>query len=95
MKKVIFKVLKYFAYTLLALFITANLFVILSGRFYLYKGVANTYLVGETGPTIYDLDVFPYSTLKKGENVSLRRPQLTCQFIHSFYGRPYACDNSS
>ena len=41
--------------------------MILSGRFYLYKGIANTYLVGEAGPTIYDLDVFPYATIKKGE----------------------------
>jgi CubicO group peptidase (beta-lactamase class C family) len=51
----------------LALMITINLFIVLTGRFYIYKGVANTYLIGETGPTIYDLDVFPYSTLKAGQ----------------------------
>jgi CubicO group peptidase (beta-lactamase class C family) len=30
----------------------------------MYKGIANTYLVGKSGPTIYDLDVFYYSTIK-------------------------------
>lgn len=62
-------------YTLLALFISLNLFVILSGRFYLYKGIANTYLVGESGPTIYDLDVFAYSTLEKGQGEELTLAQ--------------------
>lgn len=66
MKKLLRKILKYTLYTVLALLITANLFIVLTGRFYIYKGVANTYLVGQTGPTIYDLDVFPYSTLKAG-----------------------------
>ena len=71
MKKIILKVLKYFAFTIIALLITVNLFIILSGRFYLYKGVANTYLVGKTGPTIYDLDVFYYSTVEAAEEVSV------------------------
>lgn len=66
MKTLLRKLLKFTLFFLLALFITVNLFVILCGRFYLYKGIANTYLVGETGPTIYDLDVFPYTTIKKG-----------------------------
>ena len=70
MKKLFFKVLKYFAFTVIALIITVNLFIILSGRFYLYKGVANTYLVGKSGPTIYDLDVFPHSTVEAGEDVA-------------------------
>lgn len=52
----------------MALFITVNLFIVLSGRFYMYKGIANTYLIGETGPTIYDLDIFPYSTVKASLN---------------------------
>jgi len=45
------------------LLITLNLFIILSGRFYLYKGIANTYLVGKTGPSIYDLRLSPYSKI--------------------------------
>ena len=34
----------------------------------MYKGIANTYLKGKTGPTIYDLDVFPYSTVEASTN---------------------------
>lgn len=42
--------------------------ILLSGRFYLYKGIYNTYLVGKLGPSIYDLEVFPYSTVQKSKN---------------------------
>lgn len=52
---------------LLAIIILVNLFIVLSGRFYLYKGIANTYLKGKSGPDIYDLEVFPYSTIRKAE----------------------------
>lgn len=55
--KLLKKILKNFLYVFIALFITANLYVILSGRFYLYKGIYYTYLQGKTGPTIYDIDV--------------------------------------
>lgn len=60
------KTFKFFAFTILGLFIIANLFILLTGRTYLYKGMMSTYLVGKTSPTIYDLDVFPYRTVKKG-----------------------------
>ena len=70
MKKIILKSLKYFAYTLLAILITVNLFIVLSGRFYIYKGVANTYLVGKMGPGIYDKDIFAYSTIKSPKDKS-------------------------
>ncbi len=56
-------------FTLLFLVITANLFIILSGRFYLYKGIASTYLKGKSGPGIYDKDVFVYSTIKHSDDV--------------------------
>ena len=58
-----FKTIKVIFSLLLVLLITLNLFIILSGRFYLYKGIANTYLVGKTGPSIYDLRLFPYSKI--------------------------------
>ena len=57
------KVLKFSGILFIAVFLTANIFILLSGKFYIYTGISNTYLVGETGPTIYDLDVFPYSTI--------------------------------
>ncbi len=61
--KLLKKTLRFFLYSLVALIIGLNLFVILSGRFYLYKGFVNTYMVGEMGPTIYDLNVFHNDTL--------------------------------
>jgi hypothetical protein len=38
------KALKIIGLSLLVIILGLNLFVILSGRFYLYKGVADTYL---------------------------------------------------
>ena len=63
--KKLLKALRIFAYFILFIFISLNLFVILSGRTYLYKGIANTYLKGKTGPGIYDLDIFAHSTIPK------------------------------
>ena len=76
--KSIYKLLKYLVFFIVAFLITANLFILLSGRFYLYKGIANTYFVGEMSPTIYDLDVFPYSTIKASDEVSdlLKHPNF-------------------
>lgn len=69
---------------LLALVLLVNLFILLSGRFYLYKGIANTYLIGKTGPDIYDLEVFPHSRIQKAKqtfqweiNEKLNSQQLT------------------
>lgn len=55
------------------------MFIVLSGRFYLYKGIANTYLVGKTSPGIYDLDVFPYTTISKGETTGWKEVESTKQ----------------
>lgn len=56
-------------FTLLFILVSLNLFILLSGRFYLYKGIANTYLVGKSGPGIYDRDVFAYSTIKRADEI--------------------------
>lgn len=45
--------------------VIVNLFILLSGRYYLYSGIAKTYLRGKLGPTIYDLELFPVNTIKK------------------------------
>lgn len=65
------KTLKYTFLFIFALLILVNLYIVLSGRFYIYKGVANTYLKGQTGPGIYDLKVFPYKTIHKNGTSSL------------------------
>ena len=62
--QIIKKLIKFISYFILAILIIANLFIILSGRFYLYKGIANTYLKGRSGPSIYDKDVFFNNTIQ-------------------------------
>jgi hypothetical protein len=64
MKRILKKTGKILLYSFIALFLSVNAFILLSGRLYMYKGIANTYLVGRSGPTIYDLDVFYYSTIE-------------------------------
>lgn len=58
------KLLRYLLYFLLVVLIGGNLFIVLTGRYYLYSGIAKTYLIGKKGPTIYDLDVFPKATIE-------------------------------
>lgn len=67
--KAVRKLVRITLFTLLFILISANLFIILSGRFYLYKGIANTYLKGKSGPGIYDRDVFAYSTIKRADHI--------------------------
>lgn len=61
------KAIRSILYTILALFVIANLYIVLSGRYYIYKGIRYTYLVGQSGPSIYELDVFPYVTVNKAD----------------------------
>jgi CubicO group peptidase (beta-lactamase class C family) len=63
--KIIKKSLRYLVYLLILVIVGLNLFVILSGRFYLYKGFVNTYMKGKMGPGIYDKDIFFSSEIKK------------------------------
>jgi CubicO group peptidase (beta-lactamase class C family) len=67
MFRVLKNILRGIGFFLLGVFILLNLFIILSGRFYLYKGIRHTYLIGKTGPGIYDVDVFANATIHKAE----------------------------
>ncbi len=58
------KLVRGFLWFVVAILLSVNVFILLSGRFYLYKGVYFTYLSGETSPTIYDKDKFHSSTLQ-------------------------------
>lgn len=62
--RIVKKVLKGLLIFVLSIFLLANLFILFSGRTYLYKGIYNTYLQGKTGPDIYDLDVFAYTSIE-------------------------------
>jgi CubicO group peptidase (beta-lactamase class C family) len=59
-------VLRTLGYFILAVFLLANAAIVLSGRYYIYTGIRHTYLQGKTGPSIYDLDVFPTATISNG-----------------------------
>lgn len=64
--KALKKITRVILYVLVGIFISVNGIIILTGRFYLYKGIANTYLKGRSGPTIYDLDTFHNAEMEKG-----------------------------
>ena len=58
------KALKFIGFTLLGVFILINLYIVLSGKYYIYSGVAKTYLRGKKGPGIYDFDFFYNAKIK-------------------------------
>lgn len=58
---------KYVLWMLLIIFLAANLFILITGRSYLYKGVLNTYLQGRSGPDIAERDIFPNRRLKTAD----------------------------
>lgn len=58
MVRFIKKFFKWFGILVVVLLIIGNLSIILTGRFYIYKGIANTYFRGHIRPNIYDQDVF-------------------------------------
>jgi CubicO group peptidase (beta-lactamase class C family) len=59
------KATRFLLFFLLAVIILVNLFIVLSGRYYIYTGIRHTYLVGQMGPNIYERDIFPYKTLDR------------------------------
>src|SRR4051812_16560904 len=60
--KLLKKILKWF----LIILVIINLVIIISGKTYIYKGAANTYLVGRTGPDIDEYKIFPIREIKSG-----------------------------
>lgn len=72
------KALYFIGISLCVLIIFLNLFILISGRFYLYKGIYYTYLHGKTAPGIFDKDVFYSSKIKKDpESISWKKSTRT------------------
>lgn len=94
---VLFKIAKFFVRLFVLIILIANLFILLSGRFYLYKAIANTYFRGRSGPSIYDRDAFAYQALKPAKEIfywkkSYKNRSLTSdeeQFIQSLKGQSF------
>lgn len=61
------KVLKFLAKTILVVFVILNLIILCSGRWYLYKGLANTYLKGRSGPSATEYQIFHNRTIAAGK----------------------------
>lgn len=53
------KTIKKILFLLIVVLLIANLFIIISGKQYLYKGIKNTYLLGRSGPSIDEYEIFP------------------------------------
>jgi len=64
--KFVKKTLKWFGILVIVLLVIANLAIVFTGRYYIYKGVANTYFRGHIRPTIYDKDVFTNRIVETG-----------------------------
>lgn len=61
------KILKKIGKWFLIIFVLLNLAIIISGRTYLYKGIANTYLKGRSGPSITEFEIFSNHVVKAGK----------------------------
>lgn len=60
------KFLKRFLWVLAIVIVIVNLFVIFSGRTYLYKAVWNTYAKGRSGPSALEYKIFSNREIKSG-----------------------------
>jgi len=49
---------KKLVWTIVGILILLNVLILISGRTYLYKGIANTYLKGRTGPSTTEFNIF-------------------------------------
>ena len=64
--RIIKKIIKWFFIVVLALVVVLNVAIIVTGRYYIYKGIAYTYFRGHIRPTIYDIDVFNNRKVESG-----------------------------
>jgi len=60
------KFLKWIGYIILTIIIAVNAIILITGRFYIYKAIANTYLKGRSGPSIDEYGIFSNRIIKAG-----------------------------
>ena len=61
------KVLKRIVLTIVIILVLASILAVVTGNSHLFKAVASTYLVGKTGPSIDEHDIFESRTVETGE----------------------------
>jgi len=69
------KIVRVIVLSLIGIVLVVNAIIILTGRFYIYKGIKETYFKGRTGPTIYDFDTFHNSKIARGEGKVFEFPK--------------------
>lgn len=69
------KILRVIVLFTIGVLLVANAVIILTGRFYIYRGIKETYLKGRTGPTIYDLETFYTKKVSKGNGKVFEFPK--------------------
>lgn len=80
------KILLFFLLLILGL----NIFILISGRTYLYKGLVNTYFKGRSGPSIEEYQIFENREVKKGDyqpwakSVSYNRTPVPSRHMEEF-----------
>jgi CubicO group peptidase (beta-lactamase class C family) len=60
-------VIKKILFALIIILALLNIAIWVTGSTYIYKGVANTYLKGRSGPSIIEYDIFDNRTIETGE----------------------------
>ena len=58
------RTLKITGWTILGIIVAANLFILISGKFHLYKAIRNTILEGRLMPTIHEYQIFHNRTIE-------------------------------
>ncbi|MGV6860699.1 MAG: serine hydrolase domain-containing protein [Putridiphycobacter sp.] len=77
MIKILKKVLKYTLWFVLGVLLIVNLAIVVTGKFYIYKGFSASYLQGHLQPTIYDDDVFKNRVISNGTSQNwINHPRL-------------------
>jgi Beta-lactamase len=64
--RIVKKIVKWTFIVILLFLIGFNIAIVVTGRYYIYKGLANTYFKGHIRPTIYDLEVFNNRKVEMG-----------------------------
>ena len=65
--KVLIKILKFFGILILTLIVLVNVYILFSGKTYLYKGFANTYMKGRVTADIDEYRIFDNRVVKAGK----------------------------
>jgi CubicO group peptidase (beta-lactamase class C family) len=62
------KIIRRIFYVLIALLIVLNLVILISGKWYIYTAIENTYFKGRSGPSIDEYQSFSYRTVENGQS---------------------------